>query len=154
MAFDKYLKMILDRAAHEATADGATTVEAEHLLLAMAEQSETDVGRFLAGLGLGHVALRTALDRESEQALNSVGVSLDAAAQRRKPDSSSLAGQLGNSVRHALERGLDGLHGAPRPGHLLLGVLQAEVGRVPRALALAGIDRAALIGQVRHALLG
>ena len=40
------------------------------------------------------------------------------------------------------------------PAHLLLGILRAEVGTVPRALALAGIDRAGLAERVRQALAG
>jgi Clp amino terminal domain, pathogenicity island component len=39
-----------------------------------------------------------------------------------------------------------------RPGHLLLGILQAEVGTVPRVLALAGVDRTELIERVRSEL--
>jgi D-alanyl-D-alanine carboxypeptidase len=39
-----------------------------------------------------------------------------------------------------------------RPAHLLLGVLQAQVGTVPRALALAGVDRSDLLARVRHSL--
>jgi hypothetical protein len=35
---------------------------------------------------------------------------------------------------------------------VLLGILQADVGTVPRALALAGFDRAALIARVRQSL--
>lgn len=154
MAFDEFLKATLDQAGHEARADGSTTIEAEHLLLAMATQSTTEVGRFLLVMGLDHGALRAALDREFEQALKTAGVSLDASAQRRAPSAPSAVVQVGTSVRHALERGMAGIRQKPRPGHLLLGVLQAEVGSVPRALALAGVNRAALIGQVRQALLG
>jgi D-alanyl-D-alanine carboxypeptidase len=36
--------------------------------------------------------------------------------------------------------------------HLLLGILRAEIGTVPRALALAGIDRAHLVLRVEQAL--
>ena len=36
--------------------------------------------------------------------------------------------------------------------HLLLGVLAAQAGTVPRALALAGVDQADLAAQTRQAL--
>jgi D-alanyl-D-alanine carboxypeptidase len=36
--------------------------------------------------------------------------------------------------------------------HLLLGVLDAKVGTVPRALALAGVDRAELARRAARAL--
>ncbi len=39
-----------------------------------------------------------------------------------------------------------------RPGHLLLGVLAAQAGTVPRALALAGADTGELTTRTRHAL--
>jgi D-alanyl-D-alanine carboxypeptidase len=39
-----------------------------------------------------------------------------------------------------------------RPGHVLLAVLRAEVGTVPRALALAGVDRAGLVTRTQQAL--
>jgi Clp amino terminal domain, pathogenicity island component len=41
-----------------------------------------------------------------------------------------------------------------QPAHLLLGILQAEVGTVPRALALAGIDRTDLADRARRSLAG
>jgi hypothetical protein len=40
----------------------------------------------------------------------------------------------------------------PRPEHLLLGILQAGHGAVPRALALAGIDRGDLLARVQRTL--
>ena len=55
-------------------------------------------------------------------------------------------------MRLALERGVTGVRKDPRPEHLLLGILQAQVGTVPRVLALAGIDRAVLMERVRHTL--
>ena len=39
-----------------------------------------------------------------------------------------------------------------RPGHLLLGVLAAQAGTVPRALALAGVDSGDLAARARQAL--
>ena len=38
--------------------------------------------------------------------------------------------------------------------NLLIGILQAEVGTVPRALSLAGTDRAGLAERARQALAG
>jgi D-alanyl-D-alanine carboxypeptidase len=150
-AFDQYLRAILQQAGREAHAEGSTTIEAQHILLAMAGRSDTEVGRLLVSLGLDPTALRAALAREFERALRDAGVSLDAALPRQG-EAAVPAGHLGASVRLVLERGLDGVRHAPRPEHLLLGVLLAEVGTVPRALALAGFDRAALLARVRQAL--
>jgi ATP-dependent Clp protease ATP-binding subunit ClpA len=151
-AFDKYLRATIEQAGHEARADGSATIEAQHLLLAMAADPATDMGRLLTALGLDQPAIRAALEREFAHALSGAGVSLDAASLQRGKSANSPAGQVGPSVQHALQRGLDGLRQAPRPEHLLLGVLQAEVGTVPRALALAGFDRTALIARVQQAL--
>jgi ATP-dependent Clp protease ATP-binding subunit ClpA len=151
-AFDKYLRTILDQAEREARGDGSKTTEAQHVLLAMASRSETEMGQFLASLGLDHGALRAALDRELEHTSSAAGVSLAATERQRAKSAPSPAGHLGTSVQQALERGLEGVRKAPRPAHLLLGVLQAEVGTVPRALALAGFDRADLMARARQTL--
>ena len=39
-----------------------------------------------------------------------------------------------------------------RPAHLLLGVVEAQAGTVPRALHLAGVDQTELIDVTRRAL--
>jgi len=39
-----------------------------------------------------------------------------------------------------------------RPAHVLLGILLAQAGTVPRALALAGIDQEDLTARVRQSL--
>jgi ATP-dependent Clp protease ATP-binding subunit ClpA len=150
-AFDQYLRGILEQAGREAGAVGSTTIEAQHVLLAMAARSDTDTGQLLTSLGLDPAALRAALEHEIEEALRGAGL-----ARQAPPTPPRIpvdpAGHLGTSVRYALERGLGGLRKAPRPEHLLLGVLQAEVGTVPRALELAGFDRAALLARVREKL--
>jgi ATP-dependent Clp protease ATP-binding subunit ClpA len=150
--FDSYLRTILEQAGREAQGDGSLTIEAQHVLLAMASQSDTETGRFLRSLGLDHRALRAALDYEFEHTLKAAGVSLEASASQRAQRSANPAVPLGTSVRHALERGLEGVRRAPTPAHLLLGVLRADVGIVPRALALAGFDRSDLLARVRESL--
>lgn len=154
MAFDVYLRSLLERAAREAQNDGSTTVEAQHLLLAMAASDDAELGPFLDSLGLEHGAVRAALHREFEHALGAAGVPLGAAPPPRAKSPTRPAGNLGTSVQHALERGLEGLRETPQPGHVLLGVLQANVGVVPRALELAGVDRSALVARVRDRLAG
>jgi D-alanyl-D-alanine carboxypeptidase len=150
-AFDKYLRGTLELATREAERDCSATVEAQHVLLAMAHQPETDLGQFLDRVGLTPNAIRSALDRELQHSLSAVGISLEAPEKLRMGTAPS--GQLGTSVRHALERGLGAIRREPRPADVLLGILQAEVGSVPRALALAGFDRVDLIGRLQQALL-
>jgi ATP-dependent Clp protease ATP-binding subunit ClpA len=162
-AFKRYVRMTLERAGREARLDGARKIEAHHVLLAIAAQTDTAAARISSSSGLDYGALRDALEREYALSLRAVGLSLEAFALPRREnvdaDVSGLAGdavpvtELGTSVRTALERGVSGVPRNPRPEHLLLGILRAEQGTVPRALALAGVDRNKLISSVQHALM-
>jgi ATP-dependent Clp protease ATP-binding subunit ClpA len=148
--FDKYLRAIFERAGREAQADCSSTIEAQHILLAMTAQPETAPGQFLNSVGLDHHAMRAALEREFEHSLSTAGVSVQGFNLQRSKSATDPAGQLGTSVRHALERGLSGIRTPPSPAHVLLGILQAEIGIVPRALALAGYDRVDLMARLRQ----
>jgi D-alanyl-D-alanine carboxypeptidase len=152
--FSKYVRRVLDQAGREAQSDRSTTIEAQHVLLAIAAQPETAAARVLSSVGLDPRALREALDREIEHSLSAAGVSLDAFHLPRPSSALEPATNLGASVKHALERGVKGIRKGRdlRPVHLLLGILLAELGTVPRALALAGIDRADLVTRVRQSL--
>jgi ATP-dependent Clp protease ATP-binding subunit ClpA len=147
--FDKYLKAMLDQAGIEARQDGSATAEAQHLLLAIAADPAGSPARVLTAAGLDHDTIRAALRREFEQSLNVAGVSaaaFDLPPATPDPDRTP---QPGASIQLALERCLKaGGRRHIQPAHLLLGVLLAEVGTVPRALAIAGVNRAALLASV------
>ncbi|GAA3115720.1 Clp protease N-terminal domain-containing protein [Streptosporangium carneum] len=152
-AFDRYLQTIIEQGAREAQEDGSPTIEAHHLLLAIAADQESGTRRILGSAGLDRQAIRDALDREYEQSLSAAGVSLAAFDLPRPNRTLEPPARLGASARGALDR----LASAFRkkdlgPVHLLLGILQAQVGTVPRALALAGVDQADLTARVRRAL--
>jgi ATP-dependent Clp protease ATP-binding subunit ClpA len=151
--FDKYLHAIIMRAQHEAREDASTTIEAQHLLLAVAGEPEPTVGPLLASAGLDREAVHAALEREFVDSLGAVGVASDAYDLPR-PSRLPHNPKIGTSAKLALERGV--FHAARkkdlRPAHVLLGILSAEVGTVPRALALAGVDRDDLTARVRQAL--
>jgi ATP-dependent Clp protease ATP-binding subunit ClpA len=151
--FDAYVNAVLRRAAHEAREDGSPVVEAGHLLLAIAGEAHAATRRVLDPAGLDRDAVRAALDREFEHSLSAVGVSR-AAHTLPRPSARPTRPDLGTSAKLALERGVAAVARKKdlRPAHLLLGVLLAEVGTVPRALALAGVDRVALLVAVRQAL--
>ena len=157
-AFTKYVRSTLEQAGREAQLDRSSRIEAQHVLLAISTQLETPAARLLLSLGLDHRALRDAFERERAHSLRVAGVSLEGFELPRPDVSEGAAGvaivtELGTSFRTALERGVSGVRRNPRPEHLLLGILGAEHGTVPRALALAGIDRGALRRSVQHALL-
>jgi ATP-dependent Clp protease ATP-binding subunit ClpA len=134
--FTKDAREIATAAQAEAAGCGARRVEAEHLLIALA-------GRGVAGLD--EATVRDALEDEQRRSLAAVGVSaedLDIPApvvgtvtKLRFATSAKRALEL--AVRVALERGDRRIDGA----HIVLALLRAEAGTVPRALVIAGIDR-------------
>ena len=154
MPFDRFLSGVLDRARQEAREDGSATVEAHHLLLAVAALDEPTTSQVLSEVGMTHAGVRAALDREFAQSLAAAGVSLAASGLPPVRTAAVDSPAMGASVKLALHRGFDGIGRKRdlRPVHLLIGIAQAEVGTVPRALALAGVDRADLIARARAAL--
>jgi ATP-dependent Clp protease ATP-binding subunit ClpA len=152
-AFTQYVRSIVEAAGREAQAQCSASIEAQHVLLAIAAHDETKAGQFLSAVGLTPESLRGALERELERSLNTAGTSLgNFNLQRRRGSSSAPVPRLGASVRLALERGVSRLRKGPKPAHLLLGILQADIGTVPRALELLGYDRAELLARARQAL--
>jgi D-alanyl-D-alanine carboxypeptidase len=151
--FDRYFREVLERAEREAQGDGSATIEAGHFLLAIAAQEGTDAGRVLDSAGLGYDAVKEALLREFAQSLSAAGVSLDAYDLPRATPDPSRRPRPGAWYRPAMERMAAARgRGHLRSGHLLLGILGAEVGTVPRALAIAGVNRVSLTERVRSEL--
>ena len=132
----------------EAERDGAKAIEAEHMLLALTASSDGDAARLLNEAGLDYERLASALKQERRRTLAFVGMKernqeVAAATERESPIS------LGTSAKAAVKRALIGARHERHLVHLrstdlLAGILEAELGTVPRALAIAGIDRAAL----------
>ncbi|MGW1985047.1 Clp protease N-terminal domain-containing protein [Streptomyces collinus] len=151
-AFDKYLHGVIVRAMDEARDDGSATIDAHHLLLSLAAGQGSTARQVLASVGLDRAAVREALDREFEHSLSMVGVS-PAAYGLPGPSHASQQPKMGASARLALERSFASARKKDlRSAHLLLGILQAQIGTVPRALALAGIDQAELADRVQQTL--
>jgi ATP-dependent Clp protease ATP-binding subunit ClpA len=154
--FGKYMHTIIEQGRDEARRDGSAAVEAQHLLLAIAAGPDAVPRQILAAAGLDYRAVREALDREFERSLNAAGVSAAAFDLPLPSGAPVRLAHLGASARLALERGFSsgGRKKDLQPSHLLLGILRAEVGTVPRALALAAVDRAVLAERARQALAG
>lgn len=147
--FDKRVRTVVVDARSEALIHADGQLEAEHLLLALARRSEDDAGKVLAGVGLAHDRLRVVIDADVERTLEAVGVSTTAI---RIPGSSLLPGKeprFGASAKRALERAVRVAkgHGDRHllPIHILIGVLGAREGTVPRVLAAAGVDVGELV---------
>ena len=151
--FDEYLHAIIMRAHQEARDDGAEAIEVQHLLLAVAGEPEPTVRELLASAGLDLDTVRGALDREFVASLNAVGVASDAYDLPR-PSRLPSRPKMGTTGKLALERGVHHMARKKdlRPAHVLLGILSAQAGVVPRALAMAGVDQEALADRVRRSL--
>jgi ATP-dependent Clp protease ATP-binding subunit ClpA len=152
--FAKDARVVVARAAEEARELGSPTVEAEHMLLALAADAAAPTGALLAAAGLDHDGVRAALERETERSLAAVGVAVpdlpEAPRDRRRQP------RFAASIKRALERAarVAGARDDRRmiTPHLLIGVLRADVGTVPRALAAAGVDRVALATRAERLL--
>lgn len=138
----------------EAKRDGAKYIEAEHMLLALADDRDGAAAKLMSESGLDHDRLAKALQDEHRRTLAFAGMS---APSKELVEATELESPLtfGTSAKSALRRGLlatrharRGRRARIRDIELLLGILLAELGTVPRALAIAGIDRAALISRI------
>jgi D-alanyl-D-alanine carboxypeptidase len=120
----------------------------------MSAQRGTDAGDVLAAAGLTHESIAAALDREFAASLATAGVAVDIAALGRPSPEPHRRLRLGASFKSAMQRSVTAASGTKqiRPAHLLLGVLGAPVGTVPRALDLAGVDRSGLIARTEQSL--
>ena len=139
----------------EAKRDGAKYIEAEHMLLALAADRDGSAAKAMMESGLDHERLEKALQEEHTRTLAFAGMS---APSQELVEATELESHLtfGTSAKSALRRGLIATREARRGRRarisdieLLVGILQAELGTVPRVLAIAGIDRDALIARAR-----
>jgi len=147
-------RAIVRQAEKEAAAAGAPLIEAEHLLLAMTGEHGIEARDVLASAGLDRDAIRAALDREFRHSLAAAGVTLPPGGLPAASRDPNRRARMAASAKLVLERALKAAagRGQIRPGHLLLGVLAAQAGTVPRALALAGVDQGDLAARTRQAL--
>lgn len=135
--FAKAARGVAKAAQREATDLGSTRVEAEHILLALL--ADTGVaGDALAGAGLNHARVAEALEQQHARSLMAVGVDLeDFDIPARQP--SAARPSWGTSAQVALERSLDAARASGDrrigSGHVLIGLLGAHEGTVPRFLS-------------------
>ena len=139
----------------EAKQDAAKFVEAEHMLLTLATNEDGDACRLLSESGLTYAQLMAALREEHRRTLAFAGIEpieerQQAATELDRPLT------LGTSSKVAIKRAMIASHDrrSRRPRilstGLLVGILQAELGTVPRTLAIAGVDRATLMARASN----
>ena len=97
---------VVEAAREEAQALGSATIEAEHLLLALAGDRDGPTGRLLADCGLARDGVLEALERESARSLAAVGVDIHDVAPSSASSSPRLRPRLAASSKRALEWGL------------------------------------------------
>jgi len=138
----------------EAKQDGAKVIEAEHMLLALTTSSDGDAAKLMHEAGLDHERMASALKEERRRTLAFAGMK---APEKKLVAATELESPLsfGTSAKAAFKRALIGARHERHRAHplrstdLLGGILEAEMGTVPRALAIAGIDRVALAIRAR-----
>jgi ATP-dependent Clp protease ATP-binding subunit ClpA len=152
--FARDARRAVERSRDVARERGARTLEAEHVLSALAEGAGVARG-CLDDAGLDRDGILEALEREEARSLAAAGVRRPA-FDLPPPPPSPRTPRWGASAKLALQRSLAAAVGrgdrAIGAAHLLLGVLAAERGTVPRALEAAGVDRAALAARVGEAM--
>ena len=140
----------------EAANRGAPLVEAEHLLLGFLFDRTGTATAVLGREGLSYAAFDQALEEERKQTLAAVGVTLPEPDRLKAAPRSRLGRpRFGASAKDAWHRAA----ASRGPGRsrrffdidLMLGILAAELGTVPRALARAGFDRQQLIAALQEA---
>ena len=151
-AFRADFRPMIGVAMIEATNRASSTVEAEHLLLGFLFNRNAPTTLLLAEHGLTYETFSEALRREREQTLAAVGIRMpDPERLRAAPRVRSGGPRFGAGAKETWERAVR--RARARRGRaqravvsdFLIGILSAELGTVPRALAVAGIDRLAII---------
>jgi ATP-dependent Clp protease ATP-binding subunit ClpA len=139
--FTRDARTVVKAAETHARGLGSPTIEAEHLLLALASHMPPVAP--LEDAGLDHDAVLAALDTARDRSLMAVGIApgdidLPPAPVTHHPRfAASAKAALARAVKASAARHDRRI----AAGHVLLGLLAAEAGTVPRALAAADVDR-------------
>jgi ATP-dependent Clp protease ATP-binding subunit ClpA len=154
--FAKQSGMVTLHARNVAKELGSPVVEAEHFLLALTGPAAGPARAVLEDAGLDRDAVQAALDGERDKSLAAVGVSADSFDLPDKPAPYPRTPGWGTSGKAVLERASKEAVGrgekSIKPAHILLGVLRAEAGTVPRTLEVAGVDRKQLVKTIHDKL--
>jgi ATP-dependent Clp protease ATP-binding subunit ClpA len=148
------MRGLVTNAVAQAARRGTTTVEAEHVLLAIAADTTNPASRALADSGLDHQVLDAALDTERRRSLAAAGAQpLDPSLLAATPRAAKASWGASIATARARAGRLRGLGRGGRSAEvgLAIGILEADLGTVPRALAFAGIDRLALLERLERA---
>ena len=145
------------RAAELADHEGAAMVEVEHLLLALVDPVTDQIGMALERAGLSRETINDARDREFRSALALAGVNtgrpVPAGARRLRRGRTT---RFAPSAKLALERtlGVAAESNQQRITNqsLVLAIVGAQVGIIPRLLAELGTDSETLANLIRTSI--
>ncbi len=134
---------LVKAAQAEAHALGARSIEAEHLLLAIAAEADTPAGQLLIGYGLSHDRLIELLHAEEARSLAFVGVDPSRYGITTRPKTSGRLPLATSSKRVISEvvRNANWQRSKLNVDELLRAIVSVPVGTVARLLAMAGVDR-------------
>ena len=149
--FTKDARTVVEDAVQIARERGASTVEAEHLLLAAARRSDP-TAVVLRGHGLDFDGLERALEAENERSLAAVGVTAEPPRFTPFPGKPRFATSAKSALEGALKSATERSDRHIGSRHVVLGVLRPSQGTVPRALHLAGVSKAELQAAVSSVL--
>ncbi|UFS61230.1 Clp protease N-terminal domain-containing protein [Subtercola endophyticus] len=139
------MRGLVSDAVFEAAKRGSSTIEAEHVLLAIVADAGSPAASILAAGGLDHAGLSEALDVERRLSLAAIGASVpDPGLVRSTPRVSKPGWGASVAAARARAGALPRTRRAAEPA-LAAGILAASLGTVPRAVAYAGIDRERLL---------
>jgi ATP-dependent Clp protease ATP-binding subunit ClpA len=146
--FTKDARRIVTEATAIARERGSSSVEAEHLLLAAASGT-TPVAGVLHNAGLDVDGLLAALEAETARSLAAVGVRADPPRFSPYVESPRFAASSKLALERALRVAVARKDNHIGSEHIVLAVLRATTGTVPRALECADVDRIELMGRVQ-----
>jgi ATP-dependent Clp protease ATP-binding subunit ClpA len=154
--FERFLgdtRATVKRAVEISEAEGASLVEAEHLLLALVDPVTDAVGQILVAAGADADAIRAARDREFRSSLEAVGITTGRTASSgsgrvRRGRTTRFSQSAKLALERTLERALASGDRRVSNTHLLEGIVTAERGRTPRLLEELGTTS----GELRDAL--
>jgi ATP-dependent Clp protease ATP-binding subunit ClpA len=148
--FPHVARALMARSLEEAALRGSNTVEAEHLLLALTADPASAASTALVPFGLDHDRIEAALAEERTRSLAFAGVGpVDPARlvatphPRTRPAWGASIREAMGVMRRITPRGRQTVSGVEVT--LLVAILSADLGTVPRALAIADVDRQALL---------
>jgi ATP-dependent Clp protease ATP-binding subunit ClpA len=141
--FTKEAREVVDGSIRVARDLGAATVEAEHLLLAVAK-GDAPAATVMRDAGLDFDGLSAALEAETARSLAAVGITADAPQFSPYVERPRLATSAKLTLERALRAAVARSDKYIGSQHITLGALRATTGTVPRALECAGVDRVEL----------